>query len=122
MAVNLVKGQKVNLKKNDGSALGKVMVGSSPRIYGAIYRLTPLGSGYVFIGDSGGHKGRRGDYPFWHEVARSIVDGGLNVGQVASYVADGMERTPVEGLFSRMAIWLAYLFVDGRDYFEDCVR
>ena len=27
MAVNLVKGQKVNLKKNDGSALGKVMVG-----------------------------------------------------------------------------------------------
>ena len=27
MAVNLVKGQKVNLKKNDGSTLGKVMVG-----------------------------------------------------------------------------------------------
>ena len=27
MAVNLVKGQKVNLKKDDGSSLGKVMVG-----------------------------------------------------------------------------------------------
>lgn len=95
---------------------GKIMVGSSPRIYGAIYRLTPLDSGYVFIGDSGGHKGLRGDYPFWHEVARSIVDGELNVGRVASYVADGRERAPIEGLFSRMAIWLAYSFVDGRDY------
>ena len=27
MAVNLVKGQKVNLKKSDGSSLGKVMIG-----------------------------------------------------------------------------------------------
>ena len=27
MAVSLVKGQKVNLKKSDGSALGKVMIG-----------------------------------------------------------------------------------------------
>ena len=96
--------------------LGKIMVGSSPRIYGAIYRLTPLDSGYVFIGDTGDHKGQRGDYPFWHEVARTIVDGELNVGRVASYVADGMERAPIEGLFSRMAIWLAYSFADGRDY------
>ena len=96
--------------------LGKIMVGSSPRIYGAIYRLTPLDSGYVFIWDSSGNKGVRGDYPFWHEVAKVIVDSDVQTNCVASYVADGMVRMPIESLFSRMTIWLAYSFKDGRDY------
>ena len=96
--------------------LGKIMVGSSPRIYGAIYRLTPLDSGYVFIGDSGGHKGLRGDYPFWHEAAKVIVDSEVQTKCVACYVADGMVLMPIESLLSRLSIWLAYSFKDGRDY------
>lgn len=94
--------------------LAKIMVASSPKIYGAICKLSPSGSGYVFVADSRGDKGLRGDYPFWHEVARMFVDPELRTGKSISYVPDGVQRPPGEALIGRMAIWLAYHFPEAR--------
>lgn len=88
----------------------KIMVGSSDKIYGASCKLSPNGSGYVFIGDSRGCKGLRCDYPFWHEAVRILVDPELRSGRSISYVADGVQRPPLEELFGRMSVWFAYRF------------
>lgn len=90
--------------------LAKIMVASSPKIYGAICKLAPNGSGYVFVGDSRGDKGLRGYYPFWHEVGRMLVDPELRTGKSISYIPDGVQRSPIEELFGRMSIWFAYHF------------
>ena len=101
--------------------LAKIMVMSSPKIYGATCKLSPNGSGYVFVGDSRGDKGLRGDYPFWHEVVRMLVDPELQTGKSISYIPDGVQRPPGEALLSRMAIWLAYHFPIGEVILEKIV-
>lgn len=90
--------------------LSKIMVESSNKIYGLSCKLYPAGSGYAFICDTSGEKGLRLDYPFWHEAARILVDPELQSGKSVTYIADGVQRLPIESLLGRMAVWLAYHF------------
>ena len=101
--------------RGDWSIIGGVArVASSPSIYGAIYRR--LDGSYSYIGDSRGRKSERGDYPLWHEIARVYVDPELKLGRGSVYFPDGEEMPPFEKLLCRVASWLAFGFLDGKDY------
>ncbi len=101
---------------------GKAMVDSSDKMFGASYKLQPNGSGYVIILDTRSPKNLRGDYPFWHEAARLLLDSELNSGNSVSYIADGAERPPLERMLSRMAVWLAFSFVEANNTLEKLAK
>lgn len=101
--------------------LSRIMVESSDKIYGASCKLYPEGSGYVFICDTSGEKGLRLDYPFWHEAARILVDPELQSGKSVTYIADGVQRSPIESLLGRMAVWLAYHFPEAESVLHQMV-
>lgn len=95
----------------DWSIIGGIaMVASSPSVYGAIYR--HLDGRYTYIGDSRGRKSERGDYPFWHEIARVLLDPELKLGKGSVFFPDGEERPPFEKLLCRVASWIAFGFLD----------
>lgn len=99
----------------DWSIIGGVArVASNPLIYGAIYKSSD--GNYVYIGDSRGEKSERGDYPFWHEIARRFVDPDLKLGKGAVYYPDGDERPPLEKLLCRLASWIAFGFLEEKDF------
>lgn len=88
---------------------GAALVTSSSRMLGAIYRRSS--GGYVFVEDVRGDKARQRDFAFWHEAVRVLVDPDLAFGRGVKDVPDGLERTPLERLICRLAIWLAFGFV-----------
>lgn len=87
---------------------GAALVTSSSRMLGAIYRRSS--GGYVFVEDVRGDKARQRDFAFWHEAVRVLVDPDFKFGRGVKDVPDGLERTPIERLICRLAIWLAFGF------------
>lgn len=95
---------------------GVAMVFGSVRLYGAIYPGAHKPDGdipdrkYHFFQDVTGEKRYRKSFPFWHEVARVIIDPGLTLGRGAEYIPDGEDMPPIERLFERVAVRLAFAF------------
>lgn len=88
---------------------GVALVTSSCRMLGAIYRHS---SGkFVLIEDRRCEKGKQRDFAFWHEATRVLIDPELKLGRGVKCMPDGLERTPIERLICRLAVWFAFGFV-----------
>lgn len=94
---------------------GMMMVASTPKLYGAIYKAEQPGDGatqYVFVEDLQGDKGNLKSEPFWHEAARVLVDPDLKLGHGCEYRPDGSEFNAFDFVLTRIAGWLALGFDD----------
>ncbi len=88
---------------------GVALVTSSCRMLGAVYRHS---SGkFVLVEDCRGEKAKQRDFVFWHEVTRVLIDPELKLGRGVKCMPDGLERTPIERLICRLAVWFAFAFV-----------
>ena len=88
---------------------GVALVTSSSRMLGAVYRHS---SGkFVLVEDCRGEKAKQRDFAFWHEATRVLIDPELRLGRGVKCMPDGLERTPIERLICRLAVWFAFGFV-----------
>lgn len=92
---------------------GMMMVASTPRLYGAIYKSEQSvddAAQYVFVEDLQGDKRNLKSEPFWHEAARVLVDPDLKLGHGCEYRPDGSELDAFDFVLTRVAGWLALGF------------
>ena len=94
---------------------GLAMVTSSDSILSAVYKSKADGKRvYVLVADSAKMGRGHGDFPFWHEAARVLVDPKLKGGTGANIHRDGTEAPPLERFLSRIAVWFAFSFEGAR--------
>lgn len=87
---------------------GVALVTSSNRMLGAVYRHSK--GKYVLVEDRRGEKAAHRDFAFWHEATRVLVDPELKLGRGIKCALDGLDRTPIEKLVCRLAVWFAFGF------------
>ena len=98
---------------------GLAMVTSSDSILSAVYASKANGKCvHVLVVDSAKRGLGKGDFPFWHEAARVLLDPKLKVGTGAPLNRDGTEASPLERFLSRIAVWFAFSFEGARKAVE----
>lgn len=91
---------------------GMTIIASSGNLYSAVYKAGEYESActkYCYIEDAEGKKARMKDFPFWHEVARVVLDPELKFGRGMKKDEERYEFDAFEYLLSRVAAWIALM-------------